>query len=281
MQPKTIHTIVFSPTGTSRRVADAIVRGFRRSDKDRITEIRSLDVTYAAAEQETFTTEDLVLFAVPVYGGHVAPVALERMKDLQGKGTPAVLLAVYGNRAFEKAVAELASFVTERGFVPVAAGAFVAEHSYSTPATSISAGRPDARDLSQAAVFGGRIRAKLLLEGTAPVDASKLRDVHTPLLPLLRFIRFVLSYRRRQKKHPVVLLPATDEKRCTHCGKCVTLCPVQAIAKGEEQHTDAARCIRCCACVKGCTFHARTFETPFGAALSRNFTHQKPPVTLL
>ena len=75
--------------------------------------------------------------------------------------------------------------------------------------------------------------------------------------------------------------PAGDAARCTQCGRCVALCPTQAIARGDELHTDPARCIRCCACVKGCAFGARTFETPFAAVLSRNFARRKPPVTLM
>ena len=114
-----------------------------------------------------------------------------------------------------------------------------------------------------------------------PIDAAKLREPHTPLLSKLRFIRFVLGYRRRQKRNPVALLPAGDAARCTQCGRCVALCPTQAIARGDELHTDPARCIRCCACVKGCAFGARTFETPFAAILSRNFARRKPPVTLM
>ena len=113
------------------------------------------------------------------------------------------------------------------------------------------------------------------------MDAAQLRDPHKPLLSKLRFIRFVLGYRRRQKRTPAVLLPAGDAARCTQCGRCVALCPTQAIARGDELHTDPARCIRCCACVKGCAFGARTFETPFAAVLSRNFARRKPPVTIM
>ena len=64
--------------------------------------------------------------------------AVGRLREIRGEGTPAIVLAVYGNRSFGTAVAELASFVAERGFVPVAAGAFVGEHSYSTPETSMT-----------------------------------------------------------------------------------------------------------------------------------------------
>ena len=163
----------------------------------------------------------------------------------------------------------------------MAAGAFVGEHSYSTPGTPIAEGRPDAQDLAEAAAFGARIGQKLAHGETGPIDAAKLREPHTPLLSKLRFIRFVLGYRRRQKRTPAILLPAGDAARCTQCGRCVALCPTQAIARGDELHTDPARCIRCCACVKGCAFGARTFETPFAAVLSRNFARRKPPVTLM
>lgn len=278
--------------------------------------VTAIDLTHPAGHPAPLPGEAVAIFAVPVYGGHVAPAALERLREIRGEGTPAVVLAVYGNRSFDTAVAELASFVAGRGFVPVAAGAFVGEHSYSTPETPIAQGRPDARDLAAATAFGAQVREKLAktepspgknpetASDTAattratqtgsmdaakapatgalvPIDPAKLREPRTPLLPKLRFIRFVLGYRRRQKRHPVVLLPEGDAARCTQCGRCVALCPTQAIARGDELHTDPARCIRCCACVKGCAFGARTFRTPFAAALARNFVRQKPPVTLL
>lgn len=270
--------------------------------------VTAIDLTHPAGYPAPLPGEAVAIFAVPVYGGHVAPVALERLREIRGEGTPAVVLAVYGNRSFGTAVAELASFVAGR--------AFVGEHSYSTPETPIAQGRPDARDLTAATAFGAQVREKLAKTGSSPgrnpetasdtaattratqtgsidaakapatgalvpIDPAKLREPRTPLLPKLRFIRFVLGYRRRQKRNPVVLLPEGDAARCTQCGRCVALCPTQAIARGDELHTDPARCIRCCACVKGCAFGARTFRTPFAAALARNFTRRKPPVTLL
>ena len=98
---------------------------------------------------------------------------------------------------------------------------------------------------------------------------------------MLRFVHFVLKYRRSQRRNPVPLLPVTDPARCTRCGRCVRLCPNGAIAKGDELHTDPARCIRCCACVKGCPEQARSFSTPFSEALARNFARRKQPVTML
>lgn len=282
MTPDCIRTYCFSPTGTSRKTAAAIARGLARPE-GALSEIpiRVHDLTHKAAPTGLLSEREVALFAVPVYGGHVPPLALKRLEEIRGDRTPAVIVAVYGNRAFEKAASELAVFVRERGFVPVAAAAFVGEHSYSSERTPIAAGRPDAEDLAAAEAFGRAIRHKITQKGAVPVEAARLKDPATPLIPLLRFIGFVLSYRRRQKKHPVLLLPAGDEALCTHCGRCAAICPTGAITRGDELHTDPERCIRCCACVKGCPVGARRFDTPFAAALARNFTRRKPPVTLL
>lgn len=281
MKPETIHTVVFSPTGTSKKIASAVARGIAFAAGAAPAEaapLRTIDLTHTAGASATLAADTVAVIAAPVYGGHVAPTAVKRLETLRGEGTPAVVVAVYGNRAFEKAVAELAELAVRQGFVPVAAGAFVGEHSYSTPETPVAAGRPDAQDLAEAAAFGAAVRKKLDAGDLTPVDAARLKDVRTPLLPMLRFIRFVLGYRRRQKKNPVVYLPAGDAGLCTYCGHCAAICPTQAIARGDEVHTDPARCIRCCACVKGCPVSARSFHTPFAAALARSFTRRKPPV---
>ena len=258
MQPERICTLFFSPTGTSRKTATAVARGIaapfaatadssgstdpanHAAEANRVAAtpengpipVRALDLTHAAPRPETLSADTVAVFAAPVYGGRIPRTALERMEGIRGEGTPAVVIAVYGNRAFEKAAAELADFVRARGFVPVAAAAFVGEHSYSTERTPIAAGRPDGQDLAAAEAFGRAVRRKLAGQGPLPVDAARLKAPGTPLVPLLRFLRFVLAYRRRQKKHPVVLLPAGSADRCTHCGRCAAICPTGAIARG-------------------------------------------------
>lgn len=287
MTPASVYTLFFSPTGTTARTADAIAAALARDTArpDASIPVRRIDLTHAAAAPVTLPPDAVAVIAVPVYGGHVPPLAAERMKQVRGTQTPAVIVAVYGNRAFEKAPAELAALAAAQGFRPVAAGAFIGEHSYSLPATPIAAGRPDADDLARAAAFGAAVRQKLASakadEAPATVDVHRLKAPATPLWPLLRFIVFALGYLRRQKRHPVVYLPVTNADLCTLCGRCAAVCPTEAIRRGDELHTDPARCIRCCACVKGCPVGARTFDTPFAAALARNFGKRKPPVTLL
>ena len=101
------------------------------------------------------------------------------------------------------------------------------------------------------------------------------------MLSMWRFVRFVLGYRRSQKRHPQRVAVETSADRCTHCGRCVKLCPTGAIVAGDELRTDAAKCIRCCACVKGCPVGARSYDSPFAPVLSRNFAQRKRNLTLM
>ena len=125
MKPAKSWICYFSPTGTSRRVAEAVGRGLNCAQT--VVCDATHDAVSVAAERG-----DAAVFAVPVYGGHAAPLALRRLDAVRGDGTPAVVVVLYGNRAYEHAACELADFVAARGFVPVAAAAFVGEHSYST-----------------------------------------------------------------------------------------------------------------------------------------------------
>ena len=237
-----INLITFSPTHTSKQIGEAIVRGMG------IADVSFVDMTLQAPEKKEFGSDALAVITVPVYGGHVAPLALERMKDFRADGTPAVIVVVYGNRAYEKALTELDAFVSGLGFKVIAGGTFVGEHSYSSDRYPIAAGRPDDDDLKFAEEFGAKVRIKL----ANAADAEHLYGVDV------------------QKIQPQV-----DENLCTHCGLCVKRCPAGAIVKGEECVTNAEKCIRCCACVKGCPQKARTFDTPFAALLHDCFQRPK------
>ena len=266
-----INLITFSPTCTSKQIGEAIVRGTG------ITGVNFVDLTLQTTEQKEFGSDALAVITVPVYGGHVAPLALERMKDFRAGGTPAVIVVVYGNRAYEKALTELDAFVSGLGFKVIAGGTFVGEHSYSSDRYPIAAGRPDDDDLKFAEEFGAKVRTKLENAADAEhlygVDVQKIQRPKQPFLPLLRFLRRVIKLRKNGV--PMPRTPQVDENLCTHCGLCVKRCPAGAIVKGEECVTNAEKCIRCCACVKGCPQKARMFDTPFAALLHDCFQRPK------
>lgn len=270
--------IYFSPTRTSKQVAEAIVHGTG------IENIVSMNITLQEAEEIEIPASALTIIVVPVYGGHVAPLAMERLENIRGLNTPAVLVVVYGNRAYEKALMELDAFALPHGLKVIAGATFIGEHSYSTDKCPIADGRPDDYDLELASEFGKRIMEKVQSANTPetlyPIDVRAIKRPSQPFFPLLRFFRKVIKLRKSSTPLPRVPW-MDDESLCTHCGICATHCPAGAIIKGNEQHTDVDKCIKCCACVKVCARKARVYDTPFAALLSECFKKQKQPQTIL
>ena len=134
------HLIYFSPTHTSKQVAEAIVHGTG------IKNVVSMNLTLQTVEETVIPTSALAVIVVPVYGGHVAPLAMERLESIRGLDTPAVLVVVYGNRAYEKALMELDAFAIPHGLKVIAGATFIGEHSYSTDKCPIADGRPNESD---------------------------------------------------------------------------------------------------------------------------------------
>lgn len=240
-----VHFIYFSPTRTSKQVGEAIVRGTG------LTNVVTTNLTLHTAEVD-IPENTLTVIAVPVYGGKVAPLAMERLQGIRASGSPVVLVVVYGNRAYEKALIELDAFASAQGFKVIAGATFVGEHSYSTEQNPIAPGRPDANDLQYAEEFGAKIRTKINaaidMEHLYPVDVNRIQRPRQPFLPLFKFLRRVIKLRKSGV--PLPRVPEVNAELCTHCGVCAVHCPSGAILKGDECNTIAEKCIKCCACVK-------------------------------
>lgn len=268
-----IRLITFSPTSTSRKVGEAIAVGTA------IPTFEITELTLGGSPMPEISADTLTIVTVPVYAGHVAPLAMQRLAELRSKGGAAVPVVVYGNRDYEKALIELGDFLTERGFRLIAAATFIGEHSYSTADKPIAAGRPDASDLARARSFGESIRKKIEaaedIAGLDSVNVARIPRPRQPLIPQLRFVYNVIKLRKSRVAKPRT--PEVDAQLCTHCGYCASICPSGAIAKGNECSSDSKKCIRCCACVKQCPRHARTFNTPFAALLFNCFKQRREP----
>jgi flavodoxin/NAD-dependent dihydropyrimidine dehydrogenase PreA subunit len=235
---RTAHLVYFSPTGTTRKVAEGIAQGLG-ADK-----VVHYDLTPADARFETVLTDGVAIIGIPVYAGRVPELCLQRLQAITARHMPAVLVALYGNREFEDALVELRDLSVAKGFNVIGAGAFIGEHSFSTPAHPIAAGRPDAEDLKLALQFGKQVAAK--------IEAG---DFNTP------DIDGNVPYRERPDFGGMA--PETDSEQCTLCGKCAAVCPAGVIAVGDSVATNAENCIMCCACVKACEVKARSFTHPW------------------
>ncbi len=244
MEIRTVRLVCFSPTGTSRTVAEAVARGIGGDA------VELVDITLPAGRGRRLRTaaDDLLVVAVPVYVGRVPELAASWLEAVAADATPAVCLVVYGNRAVEDALLELTDIVARRGGVPVAAASFVGEHSFSSPDAPIAPGRPDADDLERAERFGRSIREKLR-------TATSGDTVATPTVPGRR------PYRERPARPPGAFSAAGDA--CVQCGVCAEVCPPGAIDRSDSGAVDEDACILCCACVRGCPNGARTVQAPW------------------
>jgi ferredoxin len=243
MNIKQTNLVYFSPTGTTKTILVEISKGIKTGT------VEHYDLTLPSAEKKPAITfgDELAIFGIPVYGGRIPETAVERLRRFKGQNTPAVVVAVYGNREFEDALLELKDIVVGAGFKPFASGAFIGEHSFSDEQTPIAAGRPDTADAEKAKSFGANIRE--LIESI--VDPESVGIVEIP---------GAYPYKERGEKRAVS--PETLAEVCTTCGACARVCPTGAITVTDTVVTDAGKCILCCACVKECPTGARFMDNP-------------------
>jgi ferredoxin len=258
-----VKLIYFSATGTTQKVLESVARGITAED------VGHINLTLPEGAQQTISpfSDELVIIGAPVYGGRLPVDAVNRFKQLKACKTLAVLIVVYGNRAFEDALLELKNVSIELGFKPVAGGAFIGEHSFATEDTPIANGRPDSQDLQIAMDFGEKIKAK--------VTALQSPDAKMNLKIPGRFPYMAGGARS------MAVSPVTKEDTCTVCGTCAGVCPTAAISLNGSVATEMEQCIRCCACIKSCPTGARVMEDNMmkniAKGLSQYFSYPQEP----
>lgn len=219
--------IVFSPTGGTQKAADLLTKTWGDCTRVDLTDSKA---DFSALE---LTAEDVALIAVPSYHGLVPQPVLPRLNAIHGNGARAILLCVYGNRAYEDTLAQLENLAGQAGFRVVAAVAAIAEHSI---ARRYASGRPDSKDAERLAEFSAKIQAKL--------DSGSLEKPAVPgIVP--------------QKEAPAAGVVPKVTKDCVRCGLCTEKCPVQAIDPSDPAVTHKDKCISCMRCVAVCPHSAR------------------------
>ena len=208
-KPAKIYTAYFSPTGGTKKAALALTSAL--ADTDGFTEI---DLSLPALAQYTFAADDIIVVAVPVFGGRVPAFALQQLTALHGQNTSAIAVAAYGNRAYEDALLELSDSLTSQSFRVIAAAAVLSEHSM---LRSVAAGRPDADDLA----------ALTNIPGNRPYKDWQ----PMPVVPQVSdsCIRCGIC----SATCPTQAIPSgqphtTDPQKCILCLRCTTICPQQA-----------------------------------------------------
>lgn len=215
--------IIFSPTGGTERVSHLITKHW--SEKN-----IQIDLSDGRADftKCRIAKEDMVLIAMPSFGGRAPAVAIERLKQINGNNARCTLVCVYGNRAYEDTLAEMEDTAKDCDFQVIAAISAVAEHSIMPQYAS---GRPDTSDEKQLAEFAERIIGRVNTAVSIPGNRPYKKGGGAGVVP-----------------------KAT--KGCVKCGQCVQKCPVEAI-EAVNYTADPKKCISCMRCVKQCPAKAR------------------------
>lgn len=227
-----ITTVYFSATYTTHRIVSHLAK--RMSE-----EVTECDITTHTPTTETVIPKDeLLIVGIPVYAGRVPEMAVERIRRFKGQGTPAVAVAVYGNRDYDDALLELSDLLSENGFQVISAGAFIAQHCIFP---KVGTHRPDADDYQQINVFADETN-KIFNK-----NREKLLPIHVP--------------GNRPYKIPgsIPIYPSGNSS-CKECGKCIELCPTGAIPKNNPKEVDETKCIKCGRCIVVCPTKSRQFR---------------------
>ena len=225
---KEMEVYYFSPTGGTKKVSSIFADAM---EKEVIWhDLGSKEPVMEKPEGE------MTVVASPVFGGRIPSVVREKIEKFSGTGKKAVTIAVYGNRAYEDALLEMNDILTKCGFTVIASGAFVAQHSM---APEVGAGRPDGEDEKEIHKFAETVKNSTAVENVqVPGNRLYKPEMNLPVAP--------------------ISLPS-----CTKCGKCVTVCPTNAISVADGAViTDIEKCILCMACTHICTEQARIRPLP-------------------
>lgn len=238
-----VTAVYFSPTGTTKKIMNAIINGMGAEDN----EIIDITLPQARKKEISLIKGDIVLIGVPVYEESIPKILNQFLTSLKGEGKPVVIVGVYGNIGEGIVLNELGRITSNSGFKVAAAATFIGEHSFSTKELPVAENRPDNNDLKKAEEFGQNIMKKMQ-KITNLNDASIM--IPQGKLPLISKVLPEDSARLFTQK------PDVYKSLCNHCNVCVKSCPVGAINK-ETLEINEELCLRCFSCVKRCVKKAR------------------------
>ena len=260
MNIQSLTSLYFSSTGTTKKIIETIAHEIKAEQVEMVDFTKRAQRTAHALSFH----DEVVILGAPVYYGRIPGEVVAYVASMTAEQTPVVLVVVYGNRAYDDALIEFYNLAVARGFFPIAGGAFIGEHSYSSTLFPIAHDRPDDRDLQQAREFGAKIRKKL----SHPDGVQKMTPVSVP--GHVPYCEPENLHNIKKMRRLFSLTPKTNKRRCTECGRCADVCPTEAIRRDNVRKTDKSRCLICFACVKSCPTGARQMNYLFFTQAIKN-----------
>ncbi len=224
----TIINIFFSPSGTTKKVAEIMSGNFSQ-------EKENCDLLHFQSEKE-LSNDDIAVVVMPVFAGRLPKTACERLSKIKGNDAKAIAVVNYGNAHVSDALLELVDVLSDNDFNVVAAASTVSHHSIFD---GVAVGRPDDEDISKINDFTVKCIDKIESNESLKADIPGNRPYTD-----YKQLPFTIS---------------CDESVCAFCYDCVNVCPENAIPDDDPVATNLDICSRCTACISICPEDARSF----------------------
>lgn len=224
--------LVFSPSGGTKKVADILANKLAQEWTDEVLEI---DLCNPCLEKISLLATDMVMIAMPSYGGRAPEIAMQRLSLIAGNDALCLLVCVYGNRAFEDTLVEMADGATACQLRVMGAVAAIAEHSI---VRNIAHARPDKEDEKWLAAAARKLHEKII-----KADICVTIPGNRPYKP----------------RGNGGIIPGVSDT-CIQCGMCADNCPNQAIDFTDVRKVNETKCIHCMRCVSVCPTHSRIID---------------------
>lgn len=264
--------IVFSPTGNTLKVGKML----KKSLSVRKIQVQIIDVTrdpdlYRERKIGPYLKgrvreHDLLCIGSPVYAHHLHYNLKDIIKSLpkpgNGWGQLAVPFVTYGGISSGIALQEAAKLLKRSGRIPVSGMKINAQHCLTKLKqifTKVNEGMPGdeaiplIEELAEKIVQLDGIKDKECVDISSNLRYQRFRDR----------IKAHLIFREKFWQNHFYPKLIFDYNKCSQCGKCSRICPVQRIAMTEEGPKipkGSPACIHCGSCVTCCPSNAIDFD---------------------
>ncbi|MDK2866506.1 MAG: hypothetical protein PWP51_2399 [Clostridiales bacterium] len=231
--------VFFSATGNTKKIADRIQQKLEGME----VKVTKYDITSYQERNKVLSLDeyDAIFFGFPIYSLRAPRVCREWLERQEGNDKLCSVFFTYGGFGKEPAHYYIKELLTERRFVLVSTAEFLGAHTFNYSGWQAAEGRPNQSDFEMTDDYAVQTLQKF-----------RARDVKTVCdFEKVKYTSEQLDQAEQFRFHLIKQLPTRDDKACTMCMLCETLCPTNAM-NALKGTADAEACIACFRCIANC-----------------------------
>ena len=235
-----------SPAGSTRRVAQVMEKALTEAGIGVLSADFGKGGDGSSIIAEMKNREVSLFIGSPVYVNRPIPPVMNFISELPNNAAAwAVPFVTWGGVSSGIALYEMGKALTDKGFVLAGAAKVVALHSMMWRCDNpLGEGHPDEGDEKRIRELVAGVLKKTGVEPSEGISLSDLAYQPETVHGEMEKVTLETAKAHMPGK-------AVDEGRCTECGVCEEICPVQAITLSPYPEF-GRRCICCFQCVRGC-----------------------------